>query len=548
MPTVRLLLTAAFVLLSAISASANVPAPKEFEQAAPPAPAGVAAGHGFVSEPLRAPGRFNLVGLSWRGSGEPEIAIRARTGEGAWTRWTPATGHHSRGTSDPVFVGEAEWVQYRLSHKVPRLRLHFVDTIATGRALAARARGSARAAASGPKIRPRSARGAKYCPTRGVSYGSVRAAIVHHTVTANEYTKAHVPAAILAVCRFHRNTNGWADIGYNFVVDRFGRIWEGRAGGIDEAVVGAQAQGYNSQTTGIANLGTFSAVPQSDRAVGAIARLARWKLASHGVRSNGKTTLTSAGGPAARYPAGVSRSFNRISGHRDTGITECPGEQLYRQLPEVRERVGERLHPGAPLTVEAPFPELVTYAPEGVAFGGRVIDANAFPVEGLTFELQTLLRTGWSTLASAFTQSDGTFSATAPLAANTVLRWKYAGDETWRPHRGDGALVGVAPAISLASSATTVEPGEAVQLTGSVDPAKSAGVVLVAELHEGGDVWTRVWRKKLKPRDGQIARQKAFDEEGDYRFWVYFAGDAVNTEAVSAHVPLRVETSIFPFR
>ncbi len=110
---------------------------------------------------------------------------------------------------------------------------------------------------------------------------------MHHTVTANEYSRAHVPAAILAVCRFHRNTNGWNDIGYNFVVDRFGQIWEARAGGIDEAVMGSHAQGYNSQTTGIANLGTFTSVPQSDAAISAMARLIRWKLGNHGVRTGG---------------------------------------------------------------------------------------------------------------------------------------------------------------------------------------------------------------------------------------------------------------------
>lgn len=547
MPTVRLLLVAVFALLIAASASAKIPVPREFELATPAAPPGVAAGEGFVSEPVRTPRRFNLVGLAWRGKAEPEIALRTRADGGSWTRWTPATGHHSRGSSEPVFAGAANWVQYRMSHRVPRLRLHFVDTIATGRALA-RAQSSARSAGKRPKIRPRSAWGAKYCPTRGVSYGSVRAAIVHHTVTANEYTKAHVPAAILAVCRFHRNTNGWSDIGYNFVVDRFGRIWEGRAGGIDEAVVGAQAQGYNSQTTGIANLGMFSSIPQSDRAIGAIARLVRWKLASHGVRSNGRTTLTSAGGPAARYRAGDSRSFNRVSGHRDTGLTECPGEQLYRQLPEIRDRVGEKLHPGPPVRVEAPLPEVVPYSSGGVTFGGTATDAGGAPNAGLAFELQTLLLTGWSTIAEAYTQDDGTFSATVALSENTVLRWKFAGDDEWRPYRGDGALVGVAPAISLSASDDNVEPGERIQLTGSIDPVKSAGVVLVAERHEGDDVWKRVWRRKLKPREGQISRSKSFDEAGDYRFWVYFAGDAVNTEAISAHVPLRVEPAFFPFR
>ena len=108
----------------------------------------------------------------------------------------------------------------------------------------------------------------------------MQAAFVHHTVTANDYSRAQVPAAILGICRFHRNTNGWNDIGYNFLVDKYGRICEGRAGGVDEAVVGAQAQGYNSQTTGIANLGTFTSVPAEDAAIGAMARLIAWKLAT----------------------------------------------------------------------------------------------------------------------------------------------------------------------------------------------------------------------------------------------------------------------------
>ena len=89
----------------------------------------------------------------------------------------------------------------------------------------------------------------------------MKAAFVHHTVTANEYTRAQVPAAILAVCRFHRNTNGWNDIGYNFLVDRFGRLWEGRDGGIDEAVSAPTRRATTRQTTGISNLGTFTSVP-----------------------------------------------------------------------------------------------------------------------------------------------------------------------------------------------------------------------------------------------------------------------------------------------
>ena len=221
-----------------------VPTAVEFDLTAPAAPAGAAANRGVVSSPLRTPKRFNLVGLSWRGEVDPAIALRARVDGGDWTRWTPtgADGHRGRGrsTSAPVWVGEADWVQYRMSRGVPRLRLHFVNTTGTATAgdrtltrlrsfahtaVAQIARvAPAWGATTQPRIRPRSDWGASQCPTRGVSYGRVRAAVVHHTVTANAYSRAQVPAAILAVCRFHRNTNGWSDIGYNFVVDRFGRI------------------------------------------------------------------------------------------------------------------------------------------------------------------------------------------------------------------------------------------------------------------------------------------------------------------------------------
>ena len=150
------------------------------------------------------------------------------------------------------------------------LRLHFVNTKGTATALdrlRSRVRGvvsgalslagslvgahSAAAAGSQPPIVTRQQWGADQCPPRASpSYGSVDVAFVHHTVTATDYGPQDSAAMVLAICRYHRNSNGWNDIGYNFLVDRYGTIFEGRAGGIDQAVVGAQAQGYNSHSTG----------------------------------------------------------------------------------------------------------------------------------------------------------------------------------------------------------------------------------------------------------------------------------------------------------
>jgi hypothetical protein len=172
--------------------------------------------------------------------------------------------------------------------------------------------------------------------------GEVNVAFVHHTDTATSYSRADVPSMILAICRYHRNSNGWNDIGYNFLVDRFGRVWEGRAGGIDKAIVGAHTQGFNSWSTGIANLGTFISSRQTGAAMRAMAELIRWKLPLHGtpLRPAGHTTLVSDGGETNRWPEGRAVGFKRISGHRDADATDCPGDALYAQLPGLREMAG----------------------------------------------------------------------------------------------------------------------------------------------------------------------------------------------------------------
>jgi uncharacterized protein with LGFP repeats len=143
---------------------------------------------------------------------------------------------------------------------------------------------------------------------------------------------------VLGICRYHRNTNGWNDIGYNFLVDRFGRTFVGRAGGVGRPVVGAHAEGFNSYSTGVAALGTHTSEPPSAASVEGIARLLRWKLPHHGAPVTGGTTVTSAGGSTSKYPAGQRVRLKRISGHRDVSYTECPGQELYNQLHAIRRK------------------------------------------------------------------------------------------------------------------------------------------------------------------------------------------------------------------
>ncbi len=126
---------------------------------------------------------------------------------------------------------------------------------------------------------------------------------------------------VRGIQRYHRNVNGWDDIGYNFRVDRYGQVFEGRAGGAHLAVVGAHAQGYNGVSTGIATLGTFGAAPASSKAISALARLIAWKMKLHGTPVQGKVAVVSTGGSSNRYPRGTAVTLDRVSGHRDGDST-----------------------------------------------------------------------------------------------------------------------------------------------------------------------------------------------------------------------------------
>ncbi|MGV9557515.1 peptidoglycan recognition protein family protein [Streptomyces sp. NPDC003401] len=162
----------------------------------------------------------------------------------------------------------------------------------------------------------------------------VKAAFVHHTASGNTYTCSQVPSLIRGIYRYHVKSMGWRDIGYNFLVDKCGTIYEGRAGGVAKPVLGAHTLGFNSNSMGVAVLGTFTSTKPSAAAVKGIARLTAWKLGLFGADPNGKTYLKSGGGNL--YGKGKNVRLNVISGHRDGFATECPGRQLYGKLGSAR--------------------------------------------------------------------------------------------------------------------------------------------------------------------------------------------------------------------
>ena len=250
---------------------------------------------------LHAPRRFDLIGLRWARGGQLDAQVRARRRGGGWTPWMELhrSGDHApdgarapAGT-EPAYTGTADLFQLRLRGSARGLRARFVRAQPTARAArhvtGRRRRRRARVRAhksqsSQPAIISRTEWGGDSVPPRAApEYGEVQAAFVHHTVSANDYTPEESPGIVLGIARYHRDSNRWNDIGYNFLVDLYGQVFEGRAGGIDQPVIGAQAQGYNSVSTGIACIGTFTAVPQSEAGLDALARLIGWKLSLHGV-------------------------------------------------------------------------------------------------------------------------------------------------------------------------------------------------------------------------------------------------------------------------
>ncbi|WP_425832969.1 peptidoglycan recognition protein family protein [Streptomyces fractus] len=163
---------------------------------------------------------------------------------------------------------------------------------------------------------------------------TVKAAFIHHSASGNNYRCSQAPSVIRSIYRYHVKSSGWRDIGYNFLVDKCGNIYEGRAGGVAKPVMGAHTLGFNTNSTGIAVLGSYGSSNPPAAAVKAIARLTAWKLGLYGANPRGSTYLKSGGGNL--YRKGKNVRLKVISGHRDGFATECPGRRLYNKLGSAR--------------------------------------------------------------------------------------------------------------------------------------------------------------------------------------------------------------------
>ncbi len=579
-----LAVTAAFVVAAlcvvaspALSLSPYRPEPVDFSMAAEAVLGSPGGSEGVVSKPLRAPKRFNLVGLTWQESGdghrEPAIAVRTRGDGGEWSRWEPVGAHSEdgpdpgteearvEGMANPVWAGEADWVQYRSSEPLGGVRLNFVNTAGTATG-ADRARtalrgvvnsavvgigGLLRASIAGaqepqPGMVSRAEWAGDDCPPRsGPVYGQVEAAYVHHTVNLNDYSQAEARQIVLGICRYHRNTNGWNDVGYNFLVDRFGTIYEGRAGGVGAAVIGAQAEGFNSQSTGIANIGTFSSVPQSQAALQAMARLIRWKLPLHGNPTSGTTVMQSAGGGSNRYAAGTSVRVQRVLGHRDTNATECPGGALYGQLAELRGLVGGVAPQGVATSVTASVdaPRSTIDYGDSATLTGRLTSADGAPLAGQAVTVQARVDGRWKASSTPTTAADGSFSATVKPKLTRPVRVRFAGAGELRSSVTPTVTIAVRPVLALYRPPRRGAAGIRTRLRGKVRPRKAL-VHQVLQLERRGR-FRKVGVKALRTtRKGGFSGSFVPRAPGTYRFYVAAKADATMARGASKKVVVRV--------
>ena len=151
-------------------------------------------------------------------------------------------------------------------------------------------------------------------------YYEVHAGFVHHTVNANNYTRDEVPGIIRSIYAYHTQSRGWSDIGYNFLVDRFGRIWEGRYGGVDRAVVGAHTLGLQRllvRDVGDRQLRDRAAAEGDGPGVRRPVRLEALAARRHRrLHASGSAPRTSRRSTATATPAS----------------TACPGRYLYAKI------------------------------------------------------------------------------------------------------------------------------------------------------------------------------------------------------------------------
>jgi uncharacterized protein with LGFP repeats len=321
---------------------------------------------------------FSLVGVTW--AQDPAVTdtlvqVRVSDADGGWGPWTEVaqetadqsaadTGAQLRGGTSPLWTGPSTGVEVELVTRSGAQPTDVtLDLVDPGESDADSAPGApevtdtAHAAATMPAVYSRAQWGAdEKLRTWDPQYAStIKAATIHHTADSNDYTAADVPAIMRSIYRYHTVSLGWGDIGYNVVVDKFGRLWEGRYGGLSSTVMGAHAGGFNTATFGVSMLGNYDIAPTTQPMIDAVEAIIAWKFSLYGVDPKGTARLTSSGGGTSKYAAGVTVTEPTVFAHRDVGSTVCPGRYGYARMDEIRAGVAALMAARSEPTIAARY-------------------------------------------------------------------------------------------------------------------------------------------------------------------------------------------------
>ena len=293
--------------------------------------------------PARDTATFNLVGATWTAStGAVTLQMQTKTATG-WSDWTNLSDENSsdlgdkpaNSVADPSYVGDATGIALRAVGAAGSSITGLTAKTITSPAVAAdshlgtvTAQAVAGAGVPQPSIVSRAGWGADESlrTSCGTTYDTtIKAAVIHHTAGSNDYTAAQSASIVRGIYAYHVQGNGWCDIGYNFLVDKYGTIFEGRFGGIEKPVHGAHAGSWNTNTMGVSFMMNTDTVQPSDASMASAVALLAWKLAGYYRDPEGTTTLVGATQPV-------------IFGHGSVMATDCPGTNLRARLQELRDR------------------------------------------------------------------------------------------------------------------------------------------------------------------------------------------------------------------
>lgn len=345
--------------------AATLPPADPTDPSITPVPLTRLARDGEGTQVARSAGPLKLVAVTWTGADPETIELRSTDAAGRWGAWLPLDANSpserddaparavAGGGTDPVWVGDRNAVQVRATRGgapvTDGLAVQRIDPGASTNddAIGARARERQTSARDGAPPAPAYVTRAQWGADEGrmtwpPEYSpTTRAVTIHHTAESNDYSPEQSAAVVRGIYAFHVAKNGWGDIGYNALVDKYGTIFEGRAGGLDRPVVAAHAGGFNRDTFGIAMLGNLSDVAPTPAALTSVEKLAAWKLGGTYRDPSAKVTLTSNGGGTSKFAKGQTTTVDALFAHRDVGNTACPGNAAYAAMGTIRTEVAK---------------------------------------------------------------------------------------------------------------------------------------------------------------------------------------------------------------